>query len=206
MLFKQSFWAGLADGSITVTFRRWKQLQVVVGHRYRVPVGIIEVEKVTVVDPAKIRNADARRSGYPSAAALVADLRGTDDLPVYRIQFHKVEEPDPRAVLQADDELTEADVAEIDKRLDRLDRASSHGPWTIEYLDVVARYPATRAGDLAPKFGRELQPFKTDIRKLKNLGLTHSLGTGYELSPRGRAYLKLSRRTRAPGSGPAANR
>ena len=31
--------------------------------------------------------------------------------------------------------------------------------------------------------------FKLDVRKLKRLGLTVSLEVGYELSPRGRAYL-----------------
>ena len=36
---------------------------------------------------------------------------------------------------------------------------------------------------------RERLPFKADVRKLKNLGLTISLGVGYELSPRGQAYL-----------------
>ncbi|MEJ7721115.1 MAG: hypothetical protein WKF58_12005 [Ilumatobacteraceae bacterium] len=36
----------------------------------------------------------------------------------------------------------------------------------------------------------ETAPFKLDVRKLKNLGLTHSLAVGYELSPRGRAYLR----------------
>ena len=49
--------------------------------------------------------------------------------------------------------------------------------------------PATRAGDLADEVGRERLPFKADVRKLKNLGLTISLGVGYELSPRGQAYL-----------------
>jgi hypothetical protein len=34
-----------------------------------------------------------------------------------------------------------------------------------------------------------MQPFKIDVRKLKNLGLTESLDIGYRLSPRGRAYL-----------------
>ena len=49
--------------------------------------------------------------------------------------------------------------------------------------------PAIRAGDLADEVGRERLPFKADVRKLKNLGLTISLGVGYELSPRGQAYL-----------------
>ena len=47
-----------------------------------------------------------------------------------------------------------------------------------------------RAADLAAQLGRaELQPFKTDVRKLKALGLTASLEVGYRLSPRGRAFL-----------------
>jgi hypothetical protein len=37
--------------------------------------------------------------------------------------------------------------------------------------------------------GRETAPFKLDVRKLKNLGLTTSHRIGYELSPRGAAYL-----------------
>ena len=36
-------------------------------------------------------------------------------------------------------------------------------------------------------------PFKEDVRKLKNLGLTISLGVGYRLSPRGEAFLARRR-------------
>ena len=60
-------------------------------------------------------------------------------------------------------------------------------------LGVIDEHPRTRAGDLAPIFGRELQPFKLDVRKLKNLGLTISHEIGYELSPRGRAYWNARR-------------
>jgi hypothetical protein len=56
-------------------------------------------------------------------------------------------------------------------------------------LRAIAARPATRAADLAASFGRETQPFKLDVRKLKNLGLTLSLEVGYRLSPRGEAYL-----------------
>jgi hypothetical protein len=38
--------------------------------------------------------------------------------------------------------------------------------------------------------GRERLPFKADVRKLKELGLTESLRIGYRLSPRGRALLE----------------
>ena len=56
-------------------------------------------------------------------------------------------------------------------------------------LQAIAERPAVRAADLAAGFGRETQPFKLDVRKLKNLGLTLSLEVGYRLSPRGEAYL-----------------
>ena len=55
------------------------------------------------------------------------------------------------------------------------------------------RAPATRAPDLAASLGRETAPFKADVRKLKELGLTESLLVGYRLSPRGRAYLPPAR-------------
>jgi hypothetical protein len=194
VLFQARFWPLILDGSVTVTFRRWKRRQVVAGHRYRTGhriVGriMIEVDDVREVDPARITDADAKRAGFPDAATLVGQLRGDDDLPVFRIAFHVVDEPDPRSVLAARSELSPADRAEIDRRLARLDRASSHGPWTRAVLDVIAAQPAIRAADLAAGFGRETQPFKTDVRKLKNLGLTESLEVGYRLSPRGRAYL-----------------
>ena len=59
----------------------------------------------------------------------------------------------------------------------------------METLAVIAEHPARRAGDLADIVGRERDPFKLDVRKLKNLGLTLSASTsGTELSPRGQAY------------------
>ncbi len=109
---------GVQNGSVTVTFRRWKRCQAIAGHRYRTAVGIIEVEAVDVIDAAKITNADARRSGYPSAAAVIADLRGTDDLPIYRVQFHAVHGPDPRDELANTATLTDDEVADLDRRLD----------------------------------------------------------------------------------------
>jgi hypothetical protein len=189
MLFEARFWPLIADGSVTVTLRRWKRPQVVAGRRYRTPGGIVEVERVETVDLSDVTNRDARRAGYDSAAALVADLRGDPALPVTRVQFHLVDEPDPRATLAETVKLDADDVAEIDGRLARLDAASANGPWTRATLEAIAASPATRAADLAAAFGRDTAPFKLDVRKLKNLGLTLSLDVGYRLSPRGEAYL-----------------
>ena len=202
MLFEQRFWEPIARGEVTVTFRRWKRRQAVAGNRYRTALAIIEADSVDIVTVDDITDADAQAGGHPTRASLIADLRGTPDLDLYRIRFHVVDEPDPRAELAATAALSADDRTEIDRRLDRLDRASSHGPWTRATLRLIERMPAIRAGDLADEVGRERLPFKTDVRKLKNLGLTISLGVGYELSPRGQAYLDgaaLAGQDKAPG-------
>ncbi|MGF1596052.1 MAG: hypothetical protein ACFCVK_03840 [Acidimicrobiales bacterium] len=194
MRFTKPFWAGIADGSVTVAFRRWRRPTVVAGRPYRTGGGRIEVISVDVVDPASITDDEARRAGHGSAAEIQAwldDHPGADDpsWAIHRVTFRVLDEPDPRERLAADAGLTDDDVAEIDGRLDRLDRASSSGPWTRQTLALIAERPETRAPDLAATVGRETQPFKLDVRKLKNLGLTTSLAVGYSLSPRGRAYL-----------------
>jgi hypothetical protein len=137
-----------------------------------------------------ITDEEARRSGYPSADALLADLRGDPTLPTYRIEFHRHLGPDPRAQLAEDDDLSADDIIDLGRRLARLDRNT---PWTRQMLELIEARPAVRAGDLAQQVGREMQPFKLDVRKLKNLGLTISLDTGYRLSPRGEAYLAALR-------------
>jgi hypothetical protein len=201
VLFEQRFRDPVADGSVTVTFRRWKTHQVKAGNRYRTPIGMIEVEAVDIVDESDIGGDDVARAGYPSAAALIADLRGTPDQAIYRVRFHAVHDPDPRDELAAAADLTDDEVADLDRRLERLDRSSSWGRWTLATLQAIADRPEVRAGDLADGFGREKEPFKLDVRKLKNLGLTTSLEVGYRLSPRGRAYLSRTARGSTPPSG-----
>jgi hypothetical protein len=190
MLMPMRFKDPIARGEVTLTFRRWKRCQVVAGHVYRTAAGRIRVDAVDVVDPARITARDARAAGFGSRAELLAELRGTPDLPTYRIRIRAADGSDPRDELAATDALDPAAVTELDRRLDRLDRAGSHGPWTRAVLRTIQQHPAVRAADLAQGFGRETQPFKLDVRKLKALGLTISLERGYRLSPRGEAYLR----------------
>ncbi|HEV2779357.1 MAG TPA: hypothetical protein VGX25_08135 [Actinophytocola sp.] len=189
MLIEKRLWAGIQDGSITVMFRRWRTRQVTAGRVYRTGAGRIAVDEVTVVAPSKITSRDARAAGYSSVAAARADLRGEPGDPVYLLRIRPAEGVDPRDELAADDRLGPEDVEAITERLERLDRASSWGPWTMATLSIIAERPEVRAPDLAAALGRETHPFKLDVRKLKNLGLTISLRVGYRLSPRGAAYL-----------------
>ena len=98
MLFTKDTWAGMADGSITLTFRTWRRPQAVAGRSYRSPVGMLAVSAVDVVEVASITEEEARRSGAPDRARLVARLGGEDAPPVYRIAFTFAGE-DPRRAL-----------------------------------------------------------------------------------------------------------
>ena len=194
MQFEARLQRGLVDGTISVCFRRWRRCQVVAGRRYRSPIGLVAVDAVDVLpgDDA-ITPEDARAAGYTDVADAVADLRPpSDDTTLYRVRLRRIDEPDPRSVLAADDALTVEDRAELDRRLARLDRTSKLGPWTRTVLELIDARPEVRAADLAASLGRERAPFKLDVRKLKALGLTISLEVGYRLSPRGEAYLRES--------------
>ncbi|REE75264.1 hypothetical protein C8E05_4720 [Rhodococcus wratislaviensis] len=188
MILPQKVAQGVADGTVTVAFRRWAAPRVLEGSEFHTVSGMVRISSVTTVDPDGITEDDARRAGAASVAEALAALRGAPGQPVYRIGLEWVGE-DPRVVLSSDDDLADDTIAEIGQSLERLDTRSSHGPWTRTILQLVADNPGRRAPDLAESLGRETQPFKRDVRKLKNLGLTHSLDVGYRISPRGAAYL-----------------
>jgi hypothetical protein len=179
--------ARVASGEITVTWRLWKYAHVKSGKVYTTGFGgAVEIEDVRAVRAADVTDADAREVGLPTAAALIELARShtgrevSDDTPLYRVQFHYTpHEP----------EKPKLSIEEIGKRLDRLDMASKFGPWTRQTLNLVEDQPGVAARYLAPEVGQPRDDFKLNVRKLKALGLTISLGTGYELSELGQAYL-----------------
>lgn len=191
MLFQRAVLDGIAAGTVTLAFRRGKP-RVNAGSRLRTRVGVIEVEEVTQIEDDEVTDEDALQAGVESRADVLDRFPCRADRPLWRVRLH-LAGPDPRVALRGSAELTAADVAELDRRLQRLDRFSTHGPWTAETLASIEERPAVRAADLAVSLGRETQPFKVDVRKLKELGLTDSLDVGYRLSPRGAAYLRISR-------------
>jgi hypothetical protein len=191
--FEQRLRDGIHSGAIVLAFRRWKRSQVVPGRRYRTGIDTVEVDSVDVVEPSSVDASQAREAGYPSAAELLADLRGDPALPVYRIRLRRIDGPDPREELARADSLTEADVSAITSRLARMDRSSSRGPWTGAVLALIADQPGIVSTVLADAMGWQRQDFKLHVRRLKELGLTLSLDVGYRLSPRGESYLKYQR-------------
>ncbi|MGW5188341.1 hypothetical protein ACWEOO_03740 [Kribbella sp. NPDC004138] len=191
MLFAGSDKDGVADGRITVAYRRWAEPRVVEGRIYRTNAGRIEIDSIRQVNPDLIADGDAdlEPADRQNARDVRRRLRGDESLPTFLIRFHLVEGPDPREELAAQTSLSAEDLADLRARLAQFDELSHHGAWTLETLRLIQTRPAVRAADLAAAVGRETPPFKLDVRKLKNLGLTYSLEVGYRLSPRGAAYL-----------------
>jgi hypothetical protein len=189
MLFSVDAWPGLADGSITRTFRTWKRAQARAGGRYRVGGMLLQADDVRRVPAGELTEDDAHAAGEPDLAALRRRLgEPSPDMPVWRVDLHYVG-PDDRIALRRDDALDAGEVGRLRAKLDRLDAASADGPWTSDVLRLIAARPGVVSTELAAQRGQERQAFKTDVRKLKNLGLTESLPVGYRISPRGRALL-----------------
>jgi hypothetical protein len=186
MLLNQEVLAGIESGRIEAVYRRWEGPRVRPGSTRRTPVGLLEVITVDAVDPERLTAADAAEAGFHTVADLLASA-GSRGETLYRIRLRHVG-PDPRVALrQAIPD--EAEMADLARRLERLDAASTRGPWTREMLALIAENPGVRAEDLATSVGREKMPFKLDVRKLKEMGLTESLPVGYRLSPRGESLL-----------------
>lgn len=191
MLFSQSAWAGLADGSITVTFRTWTKPQAKQGGHYRVAGMLLEATAVGQVEVASLTDADAIAAGEADLAALLRRLGNPQPgNTVWRVDLRHLG-IDDRIERRADDALSADDIAALRARLDRLDRNGK--PWTRTTLQLIEKYPGVVSTALARHAGQERPDFKLNVRKLKEMGLTESLQVGYRLSPRGEALLRAMR-------------
>ncbi|MGF1485177.1 MAG: ASCH domain-containing protein [Opitutales bacterium] len=186
MLFRNEVLQRIADGSVTLAFRRWKRASVKTGSQLKTAAGLVLIESVRHYRLDAISKADANRARYHSVKALRTELAQRDG-DVYRIELTYAG-ADPRIELREDTKLSDEDVEELRTQLDRYDGASRHGPWTAKILHAIELNPKLPAVELAATSGFEKEWLKTNVRKLKNLGRTISHQPGYELSPRGRAF------------------
>jgi hypothetical protein len=170
---------------VTLAFRRWRRAAPADGSSLRSPVGVLCLDRVTVVDEGDVTPEDVRRTGM-SPDELRASIAGEGRL--LRIELRLVGD-DPRIDLR--ERLPErAELAAIVARLARVD-AACPTPWTTRYLQLIADQPGIVSRVLALQVDADVPPFKRRVRRLKELGLTESLEVGYRLSPRGRAVLEF---------------
>ena len=126
---------------------------------------------------------------------LLEELKSRKEGRLFKIHV-KFHSEDPRIKLREDTSFSESDYKQIQLKLERLDKYSKAGDWTLKVLQVIKDHPALRAADLAAKIGMEKDWLKLNVRKLKNMGLTISLGVGYKLSARGEKVLTKLKETK----------
>jgi hypothetical protein len=89
---------GVLDGSITLTYRLWTRPQVKVGGRYHIGPGVFEVDDMELVPFGTVSVAEVRRCGEHDRETLRARTAHAgpvhDDILVYRIEFHTVDDAD----------------------------------------------------------------------------------------------------------------
>lgn len=180
MLFKKRFWAGLQDGSIRLAFRRWKKAAVRPGGQLRLAGVVLAFDQVEVIDEQHITHEEAQLAGYTSRDELLAELGRGAEGHIYRIVLRPIG-PDGRLALREQAELSDGELQTLARRVEKLG--------ALAILQAIAAHPGRRAAELAAELGRETLPFKLQVRKLKEHGLTESLAVGYRLSPRGQALL-----------------
>jgi hypothetical protein len=184
VLFRQDVLQGIADGRVTLAFRRWRRAPPAEGSTLRTPVGVVRLERVSAVGEDDIAPADVARTGL-SRDDLRASIAGEGTL--LRIELRLIGD-DPRVALR--ERPPEAGELElVIGALARLD-AAAPTPWTTGYLQLIAGQPGVVSHTLARQAGVDVPTFKRRVRRLKEHGLTESLEVGYRLSPRGRAVLE----------------
>ncbi len=189
MLISNAELEAIRAGRVDLAFRRWDRPRLRVGTKMRTAIGLVEVTSLDEIAREAINDEEALRAGATTRHELLARLASHPDRPVYRVGL-RFAGADPRIALRETTHLTEDEYSLLVDRLDRLDRASRHGPWTRATLAIIGRRPGVRAPELALEMLREPMAFKRDVRKLKELGLTESLETGYRLAPRALALIQ----------------
>ena len=206
MLFRRRFLDGIRAGEVTLAFRRWDRPRARAGGRQRTAVGELAIGSVDA--RRRAARSAPRTPGAPGSARSRSSWRSSTAAatrPIWRIELHWVGE-DPRRSLRERADLGAGGARGAARPARRASIArAGHGAWTHAALDLIARRPAVLAAELAASVGRETQPFKRDIRKLKELGLTESLERGYRISPRGRALLEWLGAAEAAAAGRAGS-
>lgn len=187
MLFREKVLAGIADGRVTLAFRRWTRPTVKTGGTLRTPIGVLAIDAVEEINEDAVSDNEARQAGHADRSALLKELATRPDGLCYRVRFHLAGE-DPRIALREATDLHSEGRAKIERQLAAFDQSAGMA-WTLPVLQLIAARDGTTAAELSAAIGVEKQKLKARIRKLKELGLTESLTVGYRLSARGRAFL-----------------
>ena len=131
MLLKLTTLQGIADGTVTTAFRKWKKPTVKSGGTLKTPRGELEIVSVEKWSLARITTGEAQAAGYDTKKALLDEL-GKREGSVYRVTFGRLS-ADPRIALRRS-VPDEDETAGIIEKLNGMDRRAADGPWIKAYL------------------------------------------------------------------------
>lgn len=135
------------------------------------------IGNISVVKESDLTELNIRNAGFENKEQLLRSLRRNDNGNIYRIEVHFHSE-DPRIGLREQSVLSNEEYLELKRKLAHLDSYSKNGLWTKKTLLATKENPHLKAIGLSKLTGFEKEWLKTNIRKLKNLGLTISHAVG----------------------------
>ena len=191
MLIKHAILQRIVAGEIDLAYRRWKRPTVKAGGTLRTAVGELAIDDVTTVTVDAITEAEARRAGYTDLEELKAELSKRPEGNLVRVAL-RYQGDDQRTKLRNDATLSDLECAEVIERIGRLGKSIPIPDLSLTILRWIEAWPERRAQDLADEIGADKAKLKNHIRKLKELGLTESKQTGYQLSARGQRVLRFA--------------
>ena len=97
MVFTKRLRDGVRTGKITCTIRIWTRPHVIVGNRYRMDEGEIEIESITPIGLPDITPELARESGFLGVVDLLKIAKHGKGDRIYLIRFHYIPPRETRA-------------------------------------------------------------------------------------------------------------
>jgi len=189
MLFKKVHLQGIKSGNITLAFRRWKKASIKSGSLLHTSIGLVKIGEIETVNENDISEKDVLNAGFTNRKQLLKSSARNRTGTIFKISVNYHSE-DPRMKLREQTELTEQELTILKESVQRLDKFSKQGSWTSKVLLAIKDNPNHPAIGITKLTGFEKEWLKRNIRKLKNLGLTISHTTGYEISPLGRFFIE----------------
>lgn len=90
MLFAKRFREGVREGRITCSVRIWMRPHVIVGGRYRMDEGEIEIDSITPIGLPDITPELARDSGFLGVVDLLKVAKHGKGDRIYLVRFHYI--------------------------------------------------------------------------------------------------------------------
>jgi hypothetical protein len=98
MIFTKRLREGVREGRITCSVRIWTRPHVIVGNRYRMEEGEIEIDSIMPIGLPDITPPLARSSGFLGVVDLLKVAKHGKGDRIYLIRFHYIPPKRPRVV------------------------------------------------------------------------------------------------------------